>query len=75
MSTIKQLALPLNVQSCHVRGCTAPIVGSSHAKRDGYVCNYHNKIEWATALTHSKDTYWRTFGQRWLAELKREVAS
>lgn len=75
MNTVKQLTLPLNVQSCHVRGCTAPVVGSSHAKQDGHVCDYHNKVEWATALTHSKDSYWRSFGQRWLVELKREVAS
>ena len=55
---------------CHFRGCKEPIVGSSTAKRDGYVCKEHNALEWANALDKSKDGYWKQFGKNWLGEIK-----
>lgn len=73
-NTIEQLALPL-APSCHVKGCTEPVVGSSIARADGHVCRRHNELEWATALAHGKDGYWRTFGLRWLRELNSSELS
>lgn len=54
---------------CHFKGCKEPVVGSS-SQRGKYVCDHHNDLEWATALAHGKDGYWKKFGQRWLAELE-----
>lgn len=60
-------------RKCHVKGCAEPVVGSSLASSDAYVCKKHNELEWAKALAKGKDGYWKTFGKRWLAELS-EVA-
>lgn len=54
---------------CHFKGCVEPVVGSSTAKRNAYVCKHHNEVEWATALSRGKDGYWRQFGQSWLRKL------
>lgn len=71
MPDVLQLTLPVD-HICHFTGCAEPVVGSSTAKRNAHVCDYHNNIEWARALVHGKSGYWSVFGKRWLQELESE---
>lgn len=72
---IVQLPLPMG-HTCHFKGCAEPVVGASLISSKAYVCDTHNKLEWAKALSRGKDGYWRMFGKRWLAELTgREVSA
>ena len=70
--TREQLTFP-RAPCCHVKGCPEPVVGVSIIGADGSVCRQHNELEWAAALAHCKDGYWRTFGQRWLRELNARI--